>query len=104
MLGQHDGNLLVALSAGEVEWGASLLCPRLHVGRSREEKLGQLRESLLCGKGQRALPAVWKRGDGIAAIVQEELHNVNVILTASLCVCVCGGHTRKSLEQDLSVM
>ena len=84
MLGQHDGNLLVSLSAGEVEWGASLLGPRLHVGRAREKQLRKLREALLCSQGQRALPAVGERGDGIAAVVKEKLHDVNVVLTTSL--------------------
>ena len=84
MLGQHHGNLLVSLSAGEVEWRTSLLGPRLHVGRAREEQLCQLREPLLGSQGQRTLSAVGERGDGVAAIVEEELHDVNVILTASL--------------------
>ena len=84
MLGQHDSYLLVSLSAGEVEWGASLLGPRLYVGRAREEQLCQLREPLLRGEGQRTLPAVGERGDGVAAVVKEKLHNVNVVLTASL--------------------
>ena len=84
MLGQHDSDLLVALSAGEVEWSAPLLGPRLDVGRARKEQLGQLRETLLGGQGQRTLPAVGKRGDGVAAVVKEKLNNVNVVLTASL--------------------
>ena len=84
VLGQHDGDLLVSLSAGEVERGASLLGPRLYVGRAREEQLRQLREALLRGQGQRTLPAVGERGDGVAAIVKEKLHDVNVVLTTSL--------------------
>ena len=84
VLGQHDGDLLVSFSAGEVERGASLLGPRLYVGRTREKQLCQLHEALLCGQGQRTLPAVGEWGDGIAAVVEEKLHDVDVILTASL--------------------
>ena len=95
VLGQHDSNLLVAFSAGEVEWGASLLGPSLNVGRTGEEQLGKLREPLLSGKGQRTLPAVGERGDGVAAVVEEKLYNINVVLTASLSV-----HTRYMCMYD----
>ena len=84
MLSEHDGNLLVSLPAGEVEWSAPFLGPCLHVGRTGEEKLGQLCEPLLSSQGQRALTAIGERGDGVTAVVKEKLDDVNVVLTASL--------------------
>ena len=100
VLGQHDSYLLVAFPTGEVEWGTPLLRPRLHVGRTREKQLGQLCEPFLGGKGQRTLSAVGERGDGVAPVVEEEFHNIDVVLTASLyrprgskCVNLYATHT-----------
>ena len=88
MLSKHDGNLLVSLPAGEVERSAPFLGPRLDVGRAGEEQLRQLREPLLGGEGQRTLPAVGEGGDGVAPVVEEKLHDVNMVLTASLDIHV----------------
>ena len=84
MFSEHDGYLLVAFTTGEVEWGTALLCPGLHVGRAREEELGELSEPFLSCQGQRAFTAVGKWSDGIATVVQEKFNHINMVLAASL--------------------
>ena len=84
MFGQHDSYLLVALPTGQVERGAALLGAGLHGGRAGEEELSQLHVALLCGQGEGTLPGVGEGSAGVAAIVQQQLHHVNVVLTAGL--------------------
>ena len=136
MFGQHDGDVHVALPAGQKEGTAALFGTTLDVGVARDEQLCQFREPLLCRQGQRALseaqgvwgcgvwvgegggvcegevcegggvcegevcecgmcdatlptspgssPATGERGGRVAAIVQQQPHNLHMVLSASL--------------------
>ena len=64
MLGEHDSNVGVPLTAGQEERCASLLGTTLDVGVAGDQQLSQLKEPFLCGQSEWALPGRGREGEG----------------------------------------
>ena len=62
MLGEHDSNVGVPLTAGQEERRAPLLGTTLDVGVAGDQQLSQLKEPFLCGQSEWALPGRGREG------------------------------------------